>query len=106
MTDFDTVKKELLSILNMYPRGIAIDKLKKEYKENVGTHIPHGKFGYQSIINLLKDELKQNVSVEMVGPEWVCIPLGSKNTQHILDMNKNQNPAKNKKQNGVNYIKK
>lgn len=107
MTSLDIVKKELISILNMYPKGISIDKLKKEYKANIGTQIPYGEFGYQNIIDLLKDDLKENVSVEMIASEWVCIPLGSANTKHMLDIIHNQNPAKIKGRHSANvdYLK-
>lgn len=107
MTSLDIVKKELISILNMYPKGISIDKLKKEYKANIGTNIPFGEFGYRNVIDLLKDDLKENVSVEIIGSEWVCIPLGSANTKHILQMNHDQNPAKTRSKHSapVDYIK-
>lgn len=63
MDDLSDIRKGIISILNMYPKGIAQDDLKKDYKGIIGGDIPFKKFGYASIKSFLESELPENVRI-------------------------------------------
>lgn len=97
MADLSVVKKEIISLINIYPGGIAADKFNHEYESLVGKGIPFGDFLYSSLLAFLGEELKDNIKIENSGMNVILYPLASEKSAHILKFTEGQNISKKAK---------
>lgn len=84
--DLESVKKSLISTLNLNPKGILADKINREYKSNVGQDIPFSTFGYPNLLKFLEEELNGRIRIENCGWDIMLYPVGTENSGHILKL--------------------
>lgn len=89
--DLDSVKKALISILNLNPKGILADKINQQFKSHVGSNIPWDSYCYPSLLTFLEEELKGNIRIDNEnGWNIMLYPIGTGNSAHILKFKENE----------------
>lgn len=86
MADLKTVKKIIISLFNMHPRGISQDELMKQYRLTEGQCIPYATFGYSTLNLFLKNELMENVRIVDSGFNVMLYPIANTTSGHVVDL--------------------
>lgn len=94
--DLDQAKKALISILNINPKGILADKINSEYKSHCGENIPHGRFGYPSLLVFLEEELNGFIRIDRNDWNIMLYPVGTENSAHILKLKASENTSRSR----------
>lgn len=98
--DLTEVKKIIISLANLNPKGIFADQLNTDYQKREGMQIPFDQFGYSSLLVFLQHELQQNQQIKMVDEgfgSYVIYPIANARSGHVLEFTKNQLTAETKK---------
>lgn len=86
MADLSEVKKEIISLLNTYPGGIAADLFDRDYERTIGRRIPYGDFGYYGLLEFLQEELGNKIKMENQGMQIMLYPIPTENSAHIIKL--------------------
>lgn len=88
--DLEEVKKVVISLANVYPEGISLDRLNQQYQKQEGCSIPFTSFGYLSLLCFLESELGQKITIINEGFGCCMVyPKASEKSGHILELTKN-----------------
>lgn len=90
MTELSVIKKTIISILNLYPRGVPQDDLKKSFRELIGNEIPFEDFCYGSLKSFMESEISENVRINETPFEVIYYPVANKRSGHIAHAVRNQ----------------
>lgn len=90
--ELETVKKIIISILNLKPNGLYADKLNGEFQRDAGCNIPWSKFGYTSLLNFLENELSDNIRIDNEN-RWniILYPIANEKSGHVLKLKEREN---------------
>lgn len=86
MSDLSEVKKILISLINLYPKGRAADKFNADYRESEGKAIPFAEYSYVSLLQFLDAELKDNIRIENRGMDICLFPIANTRSGHVLTL--------------------
>lgn len=86
------VKKILISILNLEPGGIYVDKIDGEFQKIGGCRIPYSTFGYHNLLSFLKNELNNDIRMDDSN-SWnmKLYPIPNDKSGHIVKLKTNEN---------------
>ncbi|VEN60639.1 unnamed protein product, partial [Callosobruchus maculatus] len=95
MSEMETVKKYIISVLTSTPLTMTMSQLNKDYRNMLGEEIPYAKLGYNSLEHFLKS-VPDTVHVKGNGFMATVLPVVSEKSKHINDLVTNQKVIKKK----------
>ncbi|XP_055313883.1 tudor domain-containing 6-like isoform X2 [Sitodiplosis mosellana] len=94
MADLSDIKRVIISLMNLYPNGIAADIFNKAYEGMESQKIPFAEFGYHSLLTFLEEELSENIRIEYGDMQQILYPIANGKSDHILKLKKEENNNK------------
>lgn len=94
MDDLSEVKKAIISILNLFPNGIAADRFNREFEREIGKQIPYADFLYDSLLAFLEEELKDKIEIFESGMNVMLKPIANGLSAHMVKLKEEEKNQK------------
>lgn len=88
MANLDELKSHIVSIMNLYPKGVKVGHFIDNFEKMIGQRIPYKDFGYGSLSYFLKREMEDVVKFVQEEKRKMLYPIPTEKSRHILDMRK------------------
>lgn len=100
--DLKDVKTVITATVNMHPKGLPVDRLDIEFRKDTNQSIPYARYGYNSLLAFIQNELAENIKIEKCSRtgELFFHPKPSTKSGHIVELKQQENNKKKKQSYG------